>query len=152
VLGYHPLVATRADTGEILHARLRKGSSQRGVKRFCEELVARVRRCGATGPLALRADAGFFSWELIGILTRLCCRFSITVHVNKSVKKAISAIAEDEWCDIVYPAGGAAQVAETTYVTLGGASKRKERGQQVLHRIKARRLSVGVAAPRPRVP
>jgi hypothetical protein len=27
VLGYHPLLATRADTGEVLHARLRKGSS-----------------------------------------------------------------------------------------------------------------------------
>src|SRR5215218_5211443 len=26
VRGYHPLLATRADTGEILHARLRKGS------------------------------------------------------------------------------------------------------------------------------
>ena len=26
-LGYHPLLATRADTGEVLHARLRKGSS-----------------------------------------------------------------------------------------------------------------------------
>ena len=25
-LGYHPLLATRADTGEVLHARLRKGS------------------------------------------------------------------------------------------------------------------------------
>ena len=33
VLGYHPIVATRADTGEVLHARLRKGSSQRGAKR-----------------------------------------------------------------------------------------------------------------------
>jgi hypothetical protein len=126
-LGYHPLLATRADTGEILHARLRKGSSQRGVKRFCEELVARVRRCGATGELTLRADAGFFSWELIGILTRLCCGFSITVRVNKSVKKALSAIAEDAWCDIVYPDGGTAQVAETTYVTLGGTTKRRER-------------------------
>lgn len=40
VLGYHPLLATRANTGEILHGRLRKGSSQRGTKRFCEELVA----------------------------------------------------------------------------------------------------------------
>ena len=26
VLGYHPLLATRADTGEVLHIRLRKGS------------------------------------------------------------------------------------------------------------------------------
>lgn len=41
VLGYHPLLATRADTGEVLHARLRKGSAktQRGVKRLAEELV-----------------------------------------------------------------------------------------------------------------
>ena len=49
VLGYHPLLATRAATGEVLHARLRKGSSQRGTKRFVEELIARVRRAGATG-------------------------------------------------------------------------------------------------------
>lgn len=42
VLGYHPLLATRAGTGKVLHARLRKVSSQRGVKRFCEELVARA--------------------------------------------------------------------------------------------------------------
>ena len=50
VLGYHPLLATWAQTGEVLHARLRKGSSQRGTKRFVEELVARVRRAGASRP------------------------------------------------------------------------------------------------------
>ena len=34
VLGYHPLLATRADTGEVLHARMRKGSANtaRGVR------------------------------------------------------------------------------------------------------------------------
>jgi hypothetical protein len=47
-LGYHPILATRADTGEVLHARRRKGSSQRGTKRFTEELIARIRRAGAT--------------------------------------------------------------------------------------------------------
>jgi hypothetical protein len=32
-LGYHPLLATRADTGEVLHARLRKGAANtaRGI-------------------------------------------------------------------------------------------------------------------------
>jgi hypothetical protein len=35
VLGYHPVLATRAGTGEVLHARLRKGSSQRGHRRKC---------------------------------------------------------------------------------------------------------------------
>ena len=42
-------LATRADTGEVLHARMRKGSSQRGHRRFVEELIARVRRAGAAG-------------------------------------------------------------------------------------------------------
>jgi hypothetical protein len=45
-LGYHPIIATRSDTLETLHIRMRKGSAntQRGAKRFVEELVARVRR------------------------------------------------------------------------------------------------------------
>src|SRR6266545_1701236 len=48
-LGYHPLLATRAEDGEVLHARLRKGSANtgRGILRFCDELVARLRRAGA---------------------------------------------------------------------------------------------------------
>ena len=74
VLGYHPLLATRADTGEVLHARLRKGSSQRGAKRFVEELIARVRRAGATGALTVRADAGFWNYALIDTLDRLGVR------------------------------------------------------------------------------
>jgi hypothetical protein len=127
VLGYHPLLATRAGTGEVLHARLRKGSSQRGTKRFCEELIARVRRAGATGALTLRADSGFFSWDLIAILDRLSVTWSITVHQNPSVQAAIAAIGEDAWVDITYPDGGAAQVAETIYVTGGGKTKRAER-------------------------
>ena len=44
VLGYHPLVAVRSDTGEVLHSRLRSGSSQRGNDRFARETLARVRR------------------------------------------------------------------------------------------------------------
>ena len=126
-LGYHPVLATRAGTGEVLHARLRKGSSQRGHKRFVEELVARVRRAGATGPLTLRADSGFFSWNLIETLTRLGVSWSVTVSMNPSVRKAIAAIVDEDWIDIAYPNGGAAQVAETTYVTGGYHSQRPER-------------------------
>jgi Transposase DDE domain group 1 len=60
-LGYHPLLATRADTGEVLHTRLRKGSANtaRGILRFVDELVARLRRAGACGELTLRIDSGF---------------------------------------------------------------------------------------------
>ena len=63
VLGYHPILATRADTAEVLHARLRRGqaNTQRGAKRFVEELVARVRRAGATGESVMRFDSGFWN-------------------------------------------------------------------------------------------
>jgi hypothetical protein len=128
-LGYHPLLATRADTGEVLHARMRKGSAntQRGVKRFTTELVARLRRAGSTGPLTMRGDAGFYSRELINTLTRLGVAWSITVTMNPSIRTAIAAIDEGDWIDIAYPDGGAAQVAETTYVTGGGLTKRAQR-------------------------
>jgi hypothetical protein len=116
-LGYHPLLATRADTGEVLHARMRKGSAntQRGANRFVQELVARVRRAGATGRVVVRADSGFWSAKTIATLNRLDVRYSITITQNHSVRAAIAAIGETSWIDIVYPDGGTAQVAETTY-------------------------------------
>ena len=119
VLGYHPILATRAETGEILHARLRKGSAntQRGANRFVEELVARVRHAGATGMLTVRADSGFWSYKLIDTLCRLGVRWSITVSMNPQITQAIAAIDDDAWTTITYPAGGHAQVAETVYVT-----------------------------------
>ena len=66
-LGYHPLVATRAGTGEILFSRMRKGSagSSRGIIGFVNELVANLRRTDVTGPVTVRADSGFWSWELV---------------------------------------------------------------------------------------
>ena len=117
ILGYHPLIATWATTGEVLHARLRKGSSQRGHKRFVQELVARVRRAGASGPLVVRADAGFFSYALIDTLSRLGVAWSITVQIGPDIRACIEAIDESAWKAIVYPDGGAAQVAEATFVT-----------------------------------
>ncbi len=117
VLGYHPLLDTWAATGEILHARLRKGSSQRGTGRFVEELIARVRHCGATGPLVLRSDAGFFSFAPIDTLTRLGVSWSITVNIGTHVRACIETIDESVWQTIHYPDGKGAQVAETTYVT-----------------------------------
>ena len=91
MLGYHPLLATRADTGEVLHARLRKGSSQRGTKRFVEELIARVRRAGATGELTVRADAGFWSYALIDTLTRPTC-IDTCIKAGKTKKEAFRSL------------------------------------------------------------
>ena len=117
VLGYHPLLASRADTGEILHARLRKGSSQKGANRFIEELIARVRRAGATGQILVRADSGFWSRQLIGTLERLKTAYSITVKLNPSIRSKINQIPDGAWVPITYPDGGQAEVASCAYTT-----------------------------------
>ncbi len=118
-LGYHPLLATRADTGEVLHARMRTGraNTARGAERFVEELAGRVRRAGASGQLTLRADSGFWSAKVLAACRRHRIRFSVTVRQTSTIAAAIAAIAEHAWTDIDYPDGGIAQVAETT---LGG--------------------------------
>jgi len=117
VLGYHPLVATRSDTGEVLHARLRKGAANtsRGTVRFVEELVARVRRAGATGELIMRFDSGFWSNRTIATLERLEVGFTMGVRMQKSVVSAISSIAESAWTPIEYTCDGEAEVAECEY-------------------------------------
>lgn len=118
VLGYHPLLATRADTGEIVHARMRKGSANtaRGARRFLDELVARVRRAGAAGEIVARLDSGFWSNETIKTLGRLEVRYTMAVRTNtKGIAKAIAVIDEEAWRPIDYTPDGEAQVAECTY-------------------------------------
>jgi Transposase DDE domain group 1 len=118
VLGYHPILATRAGTGEVLHARMRKGSANtaRGARRFIEELVARVRRAGAAGEIVLRVDSGFWSKDTLAILARLDVRYTMAVRTgNKALVRVIGAIDEEAWADIDYTPDGQAQVAETTY-------------------------------------
>jgi len=118
VLGYHPLLATRADTGEVLHARMRKGSANtaRGARRFIDEVVARVRRAGATGELVMRFDSGFWSNETLTGLARLDVRYTMAVRTNtKGIAAAIAVIDDDAWVEIDYTTGGQAQVAECIY-------------------------------------
>jgi len=117
IFGYHPILATRADTREALHIRLRKGSAntQKGIKRFCEELIARVERAGATGTKLLRADSGFWNTKVFELLERAGWQYSIGVRNIKKVKAAVGSIDEEAWRRIDYPAGGEAQIAETVY-------------------------------------
>jgi Transposase DDE domain group 1 len=116
-LGYHPLLAFRAGSGEVLHARLRKGAANtaRGILRFIDELVARLRRAGAVGELTFRMDSGFWSAKLIKRLRGHRVRYSITVRQTKTVRAAIAAIPEQAWTQIAYTPDGVAQVAETPY-------------------------------------
>lgn len=117
LLGYHPILATRADTREVLHIRMRKGSAntQKGMLRFCQELAARVDRAGATGEKLLRADSGFWNTKVFEYLEKIGWQYSIGVRNIKKVQTTVQAIDEGAWQHIDYPAGGEAQIAETTY-------------------------------------
>jgi hypothetical protein len=115
-LGYHPLIATLAATGEVLHIRNRKGkaNTQRGNPRFVDELIARVRRAGATGTILIRADTGFENHKLFKILDARKIEFSIGVKLSKTIRALIDQIPETAWVKIEdYPRTGEAQIAET---------------------------------------
>ena len=63
---------------------MRKGSAntQRGTKRFVEELVARLRRAGATGKIVMRFDSGYWSNDTIKVLGRLGVSYTMAVHTG----------------------------------------------------------------------
>ena len=136
VLCYHPLVAVRADTGEVLHSRMREGSSQRGHQRFAAETAGRARRAAGRADMkvTVRADSGFFSYDMLDTLDKHKASWSITVAQNPKVKAAAEAIAEPDWQPIAYTRGGEAQVAETTIV-----SGRRDNGEPREMRMVARR-------------
>ena len=141
VLGYHPLIATRAGTGEVLGSRMRKGAagSSRGVLRFIGEVLATIGRAGVSGPVTVRADSAFWSWKLVDKLTRVGVGWSITVRLVPKIKATIAAIPEENWTTIDYTRSGHAQVAETIYTT--------GKGKQVRHvRLVVRRTRLADTA------
>ena len=116
--GYHPILATRSATGEVLHIRARKGSANtsRGALRFVEELIPRVARAGANGPKLLRADSGFWNNKIMARLQRAGWTYSIGITQQKHIKAAIAGIAEQDWQPLEdYPEDGEAQIAQTMH-------------------------------------
>ena len=114
--GYHPILATRAQTGEVLHIRARKGSANtaRGALRFVEELIPRVARAGASGPKLLRADSGFWNGKIMARLQAAGWTYSIGITQQKHIRAAVAAIPEQDWQTLAdYPEDGEAQIAQT---------------------------------------
>jgi Transposase DDE domain group 1 len=120
VRGYHPLVAVVAGSGDVVHCRWRGGNanSGRGAQSFLTETFNRLRAAGATGPLTLRADSGFYSRKVVDACRNADARFSITAKLSQAIHKAIAAIPDHGWVSIPYFLDGA-DVAETTYQPFG---------------------------------
>lgn len=115
-LGYHPILAVRTDTGEVLHIRNRKGkaNTQRGSRRFVDELIARVRRAGHSGLIVIRADSGFENHKQFKDFDRRGVEFSVGVKQSKTIRALIALIPETDWVTVEdYPDTGEAQIAET---------------------------------------
>jgi len=118
--GYHPLLAVLAETGEVVHSRLRGGraTSGRGAGSFARQALARVRR-GTMGEVVVRADSGFYSEKVVAACQAHDARFSISVRLQKSHHELIAAIPEEDWRPIPYWLEGAADVAEIPYQPFG---------------------------------
>jgi len=142
VRGYHPQLATCAQTGQVLMSRLRGGAAgaARGAASFLTETVSRVRDAGATGQLTVRADSAFYSKAVLGTAARLDVRFSVTVRQDTRIRAAIEAIAEEDWAPIPYwlstPEVSGADVAETTYTAFSGDKRHARTVRLIVRRVR----------------
>jgi hypothetical protein len=115
VRGYHPQLATLAETGQVIFSRMRggKAGAARKAKSFLTETVSRLRHAGATGQLSFRADSAFYSRAVISTARKHLVRFSITVRQDKKVRAKIESILST-------PEVSGADVAETSYTCFAG--------------------------------
>jgi len=142
VRGYHPQLATCAETGQVLMSRLRGGSAgaARGAKSFLTETVSRVCHAGATGPLTVRADSAFYSKTMIATAVKFDVRFSIMARQDKPIRAAIEAIEESAWQPIPYwlstPEVSGADIAETPFTVFPGHRKHTRQVRLVVRRVR----------------
>ena len=117
VRGYDSLLAMAAGTDQVLGVRLRGGNAHtgRGAANFLAQVFNRVRRAGASGPVVLRADSGFYSSKVTGACDKAGAAYSVTAKMYPPLYGAITAIPEENWRPIPYWLDGGADVAEVPW-------------------------------------
>ncbi|MEV0291913.1 IS1380 family transposase [Kribbella sp. NPDC050820] len=155
VRGLNALLATVTTTGAapvVVAQRLRKGScgSPRGARRLVTDALKTVRGLpGLSGGRPLvRADSAFYGRGLVLAAVRAGAEVSVTVRLDKRVKAAIAAVADDanawttiQYTDAIYDQAtgqwiSRAEVAEIPF-TAFASRKKSERvpGRLVIRRI-----------------
>ncbi len=152
VRGLNALLATlscAATAPVIVAQRLRKGAcgSPRGAKRLVGDAVKQTRRLlGPKARVMVRADSAFYGRGAVHAALAGGAAVSVTVRMDKAVKAAIAAIADDAWTTIEYTDAvfdeatgrwvSRAEVAEIGF-TAFAAQKKSERvpGRLVVRRI-----------------
>ena len=139
--GLNPLIATVStpDAAPVIAAtQLRAGNtgSARGAATLTAEAIATTKQVLAArgeppgGEVVVRADSAFYSRKVIAACRRAGVRFSITITVDRKVRRAIEAIPADAWVEIEYPQPvwdeqqqrfiSRAHIAETCYTAFEG--------------------------------
>jgi hypothetical protein len=152
VRGLNALLATlvTATSAPVIVAqRLRKGSagSPRGAKRLVGDAVKTTRRLLGTSTLILvRMDSAFYGRGPVHAALAGGAAVSVTVRMDKAVKKAIATIPEDAWTTIEYTDAvfdettgrwiSRAEVAEIRFTAFCGQKKADHvHGRLVVRRI-----------------
>ncbi|WNM24382.1 IS1380 family transposase [Demequina capsici] len=152
VRGLNALLATlaTATTAPVIVAqRLRKGAagSPRGARRLVADAVRTARRLLGTGQLVLvRMDSAFYGRGPVHAALAGGADVSVTVRMDKAVKKAIATIGHDAWTTIEYTDAvfdettghwiSSAEVAEIGFTAFGAQKK----SEQVPGRLVVRRI------------
>jgi hypothetical protein len=158
VRGLNALLATVSTAGSggsapvVVAQRLRKGScgSPRGAARLVADALKTVKAMtvkamtGGTPKPLLRADSAFYGRATIGTAVRAGAEVSVTVRLDRKVRRAIAAIADEAWTTIEYPDAvldeatgqwvSRAEVAEIGYTAFAG-HRDKVPGRLVVRRI-----------------
>jgi Transposase DDE domain group 1 len=152
VRGLNALLATLATSTTapvIVAQRLRKGAvgSPRGAKRLVGDAVKTTRRLlGKTQLVLVRMDSAFYGRGPVHAALSGGAAVSVTVRMDKAVKKAITTIPDHAWTTIEYTDAvfdeatgrwiSRAEVAEVPFTAFSAQKKSEQvRGRLVVRRI-----------------
>ena len=152
VRGLNALLATLATATTapvVVGQRLRKGAvgSPRGAKRLVSDAVRTTRRLlGKTQLVLVRMDSAFYGRGPVHAALTGGAAVSVTVRMDKAVKKAIATIPDQAWTTIEYTDAAfdettghwisRAEVAEVPFTAFSSQKK----SEQVLGRLVVRRI------------
>ncbi|WNV89005.1 IS1380 family transposase [Umezawaea sp. Da 62-37] len=157
----HPLVAvvsTPLARPVIAAVRMRRGKAAdvRGAESFVAEALAVAAQIGCTGIRIVRADAKFYTADVVAACRRAGARFSLTTGTNPSITAAITTIADHAWIPIRYPNAiedpdtgeliSDAEVAEIPCYTAFTGRRKTERVTATLMVRRVKRLNTTTSA------
>jgi hypothetical protein len=99
-------ISTRSAAPVLAGIRLRAGkaSSGKGAASMVREAIRTARAPGATRGILVRGDSAYGTSAVVGACVTAKVAFSVALTKNRRVAAAISAIPEDAWTPVTYPA------------------------------------------------